>query len=472
MTSMIIKFFNNNFFEKCVQDTFLSTDCLICSSSLFFSILIFIINFIAVYKLVNFYGKINFEINLIIFSIFQIIIIQLIIITLYEILIVYFTLIQIFIVTLIIRKFVILSRQPSQMIRKNGLFIFLNTINISLFIIYIMFSLKKNEENSHSIILLHSCIYAFSSIILAIYSNSLLKLIKKLKKQQSEFHSSSSQSNAQSPIEENEKKQSVIQSSNEEENLQVENNLSDSIGIKKYGDTSTNNEIFFIMRKKQIKPLYRINIICSFLEFLLILSIYLISNEHFKKNQFKIVPHVFIGYIIFYLYLIICLFNISVNCYCFYWKIRSQYKKDKNKNKKNNPIIDNRTIRRETIIMETEKPKQIEEFIENDNNNNKKDKKKIEKSFYMSSFTDISEEKDEDFFVKPPKNNNNETNENNKVIEHTNIDEINNETCINKELLEPLNDNNILERESIPINLNSGINRNTGFSISKLDQDI
>ena len=469
MTSMIIKFFNNNFFEKCIQETFLSIDCFIGSSSLFFSLLIFIFNFIAVFKLMHFYRKINFEINLIIFSIFQIIIIQLIIITLYEILIVYFTLIQIFIITLIIRKFVILSNQPSQIIRKNGLFIFLNTINISLFIIYIMFSLKKSKENSYSIILFHSCFYAFSSIILAIYSNSLVKLIKKLKMKQSEVHSSSSQTNRKSTNEEEVKKESNIESTNDEEKIQA--NLSDSIGIKKYGDTSKNNEIFFTMRKKQIKPLYKINIICSFLEFFLILAIHLLPNKHFEQNNFKIIPHLLIGYIIFYLYLIICLFNVSVNCYCFYWKIKSQYKKDKKKSKDNNPIIDNKYIRRETIIMEKEEPKQIEDFIENDNNN-KKDKKKIEKSFYMSSFTEISEDKEEDLFVKPPKNDNIEKKDNNKVMEYTNIDNINNETSLNKDLLEPLNNNNFVERESIPINLNSGINRNTISSISKLDQDV
>ena len=464
---MIIKFFNNNLFEKCIQDSFLSIDCWFGNSSLLFSILIFLFNFMAVYKLVKFYRKINFEINLIIFSIFQILIIQLIIITLYEVLIIYFTLIQIFIITLIIRKFVILSRQTSELLRKNGLFIFLNTINISLFIIYIMYSLKKEKENSYSIILFHSGFYAFSSIILAFYSNSLVKLIKKLKKKQSECHSSSSKVISQSQNEEEEKKKSNIQLSIEtNEEGQIQTNISDSIGIKNYVNTLKNNEIFFTMRKKQIKPLYKTNIICSFLALLLILSIYLLPKKHFEQNHFKIIPHLLIGHIIFYTYLIICLVNVSVNCYCFYWKIRSQYKKDKNK--KENTIIDNRLIKRETIFMETEKPKQIEEFIENDDNNNKKDNKKFEKSLFVNSFTEISEDKDENLFVKPQKNNI-EKNDNNKVMEYKNLDEINNETCLNKELLEPLNNNHYSERESIPSNLNSGINRNTEFSVTKLD---
>ena len=96
----------------------------------------------------------------------------------------------------------------------------------------------------------------------------------------------------------------------------------------------------------------------------------------------------------------------------------------------------------------------------------------MKKSFYMSSFTEISEDKDEDFFVKPSKNDNNEKEDNNRIMEYTNIEDINNDSCLNKELLDPLNNKNFLDRESIPINLNSGINRNTGFSISKIDQEV
>ena len=118
MTSMILNIFKDNFFALCIEDKFKSFNCIIGSSSLFISILILILNFFAFFKLVNFYGKINFETNLIIFSIFQIIVIQLIIITSYELLIVFFTLIQIFIITLIIRKFVIISNQPNQILKK------------------------------------------------------------------------------------------------------------------------------------------------------------------------------------------------------------------------------------------------------------------------------------------------------------------------------------------------------------------
>ena len=51
--------------------------------------------------------------------------------------------------------------------------------------------------------------------------------------------------------------------------------------------------------------------------------------------------------------------------------------------------------------------------------------------------------------------------------------EINNEISVNKELLEPFN-NNFANRESIPYTIDStqAINRNTTNSISNIDQEI
>ena len=181
------------------------------------------------------------------------------------------------------------------------------------------------------------------------------------------------------------------------------------------------------------------------MEFLLILSILLIPYNNFEQNQFKIMPNSSLAYIIYYLYLLICLFNISANFLCFFWKIREQYKDETlNDNKNKKKVIDNKYIKRETIILEKENPSQVNEFIENDNNK-KEDPKKLEKSIYMSSFADISDEEKLD-------------------------DEKNNEE-INTEFLDDLNKNN--GRESIPSDINSkeGINRNTNFSSSKMGQE-
>ena len=453
MTSIIKNIFEDNLIEECIQDSFLDKNCIIGSSTLFFSLLIFFLNIIALFKLAHYYRKINFETNLILFSIFQVIIIQLAIITSYEILISCFILIQIFIISLIIRKFVILSKKPNQLYRKNGLFIFLNTINMILFLLYTMFLIKNNKENSFSIIILYSLFYFLSTVILTFYSNSLVQLIKKLKKK-SEIESSSN---------------SIIQIS-KENNKEEENNNSISFNVLSFNDIFNNNEMFYSMRRKQIKALYKINMICALSEFLLMFSILLIPYDNFRKDHYKIIPNSLLGYILFYLYLFICLFNVSANFFCFFWRIRIQYKEEINNNKNNQKkIIDNRYLRRETIIMEKEEPKQVNDFIENDNN--KKDPKKFEKSFYMSSFGDISEENNESFFVKPQNNDNNNV-DNDLEINGKNI-EISNEISVNKELLEPFN-NHFVERESIPYTIDSdqGINRNTTNSISKIDHEI
>ena len=151
MASIIKNIFENNFIENCIESSFINSNCIIGTSTLFFGLLILILNIIAFFKLTHFYKKLNFETNLLLLSIFQVIIIQLVIITLYEILISFFILIQILIISLIIRKFIILSKKPIQIIKKNGHFLFINTINISLFLLYIMFLFQKSKDNSYSI---------------------------------------------------------------------------------------------------------------------------------------------------------------------------------------------------------------------------------------------------------------------------------------------------------------------------------
>ena len=444
MTSLITTVFEGNFIEQCFGNNFICTNCIFGTIALFFSLLVLIFNIFAFFKLTHFYRKLNFETNLILISIFQVIIIQLVIITLYELLIALFILIQIIIITLIIRKFVILSKKPVQLIKKNGLFLFLNTLNILLFFLYTMFLFKNNKDNSYSIILIHSLFYSLSSVILTFYSHSLVKLIKKC----SQLTSSSSS--------------------------QLSNDRNNSISLLSFNDIFNNNELFYSMRKKQIKPLYRINIICSFTEFLLILSILLFPYSNFKQSQFKIMADSPLGYIMFYIYIFICLFNVSANFLSFFWRIRDQYKEEFGKNGSNdqnkNRVIDNVYIKRETINLKNEEPKQVNDFIENDNT--KKDIKKIEKSIYVSSFADISEEKDENYYVKQ-QNKEDKENTTNNLDNTKNKEQNNDEQPVNNQLLEPLN-KNLLGRESIPYNLDSlaGINRNTTSSISKFEQDV
>ena len=440
MTSLIINIFEDNFFEQCIDSSFLDIKCIIGNSYLLLSLIICILNLIALYKLSNFYKKINLETNLILFSIFQIIILQLVIITSYEILIEFFNFFQIFVVTLIIRKFIIISKQNTNPLKKNGLFILLNTINILFFGFYIMFLFKNNKDDCFSIILTYILFYILVSIVLIVYSKTLLNLIMKIRNK--EIKSTS---------------QSTIEYSNEKINKLV--SIPNDDNLTNNSDDINQECIFYSMRKKQIKPLYTINIICSFLEFFLIFSLLIIPLNNFEQSQFKIIPNSIIDIIIFYLYLFICLFNVSENYICFFWIIRNEFSTNYKRKGKNNQerILDNKDIKRETISMKQEEPdqEQLNYFIENSLKNAPK---KIEKSIYMSSFEDISE----------AQNNISDTN-NSKELENKKNEKHIGEDLNNKELLKPLNDNNI-NRESIPSNMESlyGINRLTTNSSSQM----
>ena len=198
------------------------------------------------------------------------------------------------------RKFVILSTKPKQPYRKNGLFIFFNTISMSLFLLYTMLLIKNNKENSFSIILLYSLFYFLSTVILTFYCNLLIQLITKLKKK-SEMESSSN---------------SLIQIYREH-NKEEQNNNSISITVLSFNDIFNNNEMFYSMRRKQIKPLYKINMICALSEFLLMFSILLIPYDNFKQDHYKIIPTSLLGYILFYLYLVHYHYYYYLHFYCF-----------------------------------------------------------------------------------------------------------------------------------------------------------
>jgi hypothetical protein len=250
---------------------------------------------------------------------------------------------------------------------------------------------------------------------------------------------------------------STVESSNEKLNQIV--SIPNDDNLTNISDDINQECIFYSMRKKQIKPFYTINIICSFLEFFLIFSLLIIPSDNFEQTQFKIILNSIKDIIIFYLYLFICLFNVSENYICFFWIIRNEFSTNYvRKGKKNQDrILDNKDIKRETISMKQEEPDQekVNYFIENSLKN---DPKKIEKSIYISSFEDISETQNNISDIKNSKELENNMNEKDNGVDLNNI-----------ELFEPLNGNNI-DRESIPSNMGSiyGINRLTTYSSSQM----
>ena len=414
MSSFISDLLNNNLFEKCVNDSFLSLNCILGSSNFLISLIVVSFNFFGFYKLLKFFHKLNFETSLILLNIIQIVIIQLLIITCYSILIECFNLVQIGILTWIIRKFNILLKNPIKFFKKNKLFAFLNLINILLFIYYIV-RLDPRDPNfiNYPIILFHTGFSLLCSFILVIYSCSLLSKIKK-----------------------------IINEEKEVPNIAVEsqNGTNNVLLIKKEKEESNNikDYIFFDKREKQIKPLFKINLFCTFLEFSFILSVYLLPNLTFKKECFKIVPESIMSHVFYYLYILVCIMNTFINFFCFYWRIKSQYKMNSNRS---NILITSKFIKKEKME------------IENNNNDNEIKENNIEGKAEKSIF-DISFEES---FIE---NKNND--DNNYIPELDKSKDIFDDDIFEKNKIEnnDLINNEIEEGESISLDFDSENNIN------------
>ena len=446
MTDFIVDLLSDNLFEKCVSESFLSLNCILGTSTFAISILTISFNCYGFYKLAKFFHKINFETGLILMNIIQLIIIQLLIITNYQILIECFNLVQIGMLTWIIRRFNILLKKPLNSFKKNRLFVFFNIINFALIIYYTIEIIVGSSYNYlYPIILLHTSFSLLCACILSIYSCSLVNHLKKINKT------------------EKENLENFFESSNDL------NDLSNNLLISKVEDSQkkTNDFIFYHKRENQIKPLYKINFICTFIEFSFILFVLFIPNLNFKKESYRIIPETVLSFIFYYLFLLVCIINTFTNFFCFFWRIKSQYitniKNDIIKNKRET-IMDSGYLKQQEIKIEKgeEDTKKFENIIEKDLA--KKHSNKIDKSLYFNSFEDLSLD------------NNNNTNNTNRSQENTK------EICVeeskenieieNKDILNNV-DNEIINRESIPLDLDSAhaINRISRNTMSVMNEE-
>ena len=433
MSSFIGKLLSNNLFEKCVNDSFLNLNCILSSSTFVFTIIIFSLNCYGFYKLLIFFHKVNFETSLILMNIIQIIIMQLLLITSYGILIEFFNLVQIGMLTWIIRKFNILIKNPIKYLKKNFLFIILNIFNFLLTIFYIVqININASYDYNYPIILFHVSLSFLISFILIMYSCSLIDKIKKI-------------------------------NNKERESLNVGFESSDNINdilleSKSVEKDKTQDFIFYYNRERQIKPLYKINFFCIFIEFSFILSILFESNISFQKESNKIIPETTISSILYHLFILVCIINTMTNFFCFFWRIKSQYKTKFKKDlihKNRDTLIDSGYIERQKTEMENEKKYEepIEEIIDKDieNNNNEQ----IDSSLLFNSFEDLTFDK---------KNNNSSDKNQENIKDEDDKDNSEKNVKDNKDLL----NNEIINKESIPIDLDSknAINRISRNTIS------
>ena len=383
MTTAFKNFLNDNLFKICLNNKFQDLNCILGISGIIISFIFIIAIFFGLIKLLNYYGKMNFETSLLLFSIIQIILLDIIIIIPHDVLFECFFFIQLCHISLTIRQFIVLIKNDkSNTIEENIFFIILNFINIIIFTLYILSLLDILLNNIYLYIQSFIRIYYFiTAIILSFLCRKLIKKLKTFEKR-------------------NESYELALKSKNS-----IGENNNSNLVVSFY-----NNEwLFFLIRERQIIPLYILNLICSFIQMSFILSKHFVLDDFFENKQeyqYKIKTLKNEGIIIYYFYLIFCLLNVLVNYFCFYWIIREQYKDQNNeikhlkKDKKRN-VLDENFIERETAKNE-EDEKEIKVLMEE----KIKDKKKLAKSIYSSSFTevpndnDIEKDKQENYFVQ------------------------------------------------------------------------
>lgn len=369
MSSAFDDFFNDNLVKICLNAKFSDLNCILGTSGMTISILLIAITIFGLFKLVKYYDSINFEISLFLFSILQIVLLDIIILIPHDFLFEIFFFIQMIHISLTIRKFLIITGNNKDQFKENFIFIILNIFNIVIFIFYLLSLLDILFNGIYLYIQSTIRLYYFiMAIILTFLCRSIIKKIKHLEKA------------------------NIYQIRQKESN-----NSNNSHLFLSFKD---NDWMFFLMREKQVKPLYILNLLCSFIQLIFILSKHFLLDGHFEKKIYKIKIQTNEGCIIYYIYITICFLNILVNYFCFYWVVRDQYKSQENEtNKKKKNLLDENFIERQTIRNQEEQ-KDIDVFV-NDKSEKKKKKIKYSKSIYTNTFTEIDEDNDkEKYFIK------------------------------------------------------------------------
>ena len=381
MTSLPEKILNENLISICLDSNFKNLNCLLGTSEIIFSLIIIIITIVGLKHLLNYYEKISLEIGLLLFSIVQIILLDIIIIIPYDILFECFFFVQICHISITIRKFIMITKQDISKIKENLSFIIINIINILVFTFFILSLLDIFLGAYYIYIQCSIRVYYFiTAIILTVICRALIKKIKNYEKR-------------------NESYELHLKTKNSENSFNNDNSNSNSNIILSFHNKEW---MYFSMRERQIIPLYILDLICSFLQMSFIISKHFFLENYFDNNVFKIKASNNNGYIIYYIYLFICYLNVLVNYFCFYWVVRDQYNNSNEiskLNKKKKKVIDDKFITKEIIKNEEDK-KEINVLMEE----KIKDKKKFTKSIYSNTFTENPEDNEKDnqenYFVK------------------------------------------------------------------------
>ena len=366
MPSGFDHFFDDNIFEICIKNNFSNINCIFGSIEFISSFVILALTILGLIKMIKYYDKFNFEMCLLLFSIFQILLMDMIIITPHDFLFELFFVTQLFLVSLIIWKFLKIIK--SNKLRENIIIFLINIINILIFIFFVLSLFELFLADIYLYIRFTSRIFYFlTTVNLAILCRALIKKLDK------------------------------YETKNETFDLFLRKyNTKNSVKSEHFVFSFYSQELFFMVRKKQITPLYIVNLLCSFIQMIFIFLKSFILTDIFSKKDNKIVS-TDEGYIIYYIYLLSYFLNIMINFICFYWMIREQYNQSdiKINKKKDNKILDEDFIIRESIQSSKEVTKNI--FTEKNDDKNRK----LKQSLYSSTFSDLDDkDNQENYFVK------------------------------------------------------------------------
>ena len=379
-------FFEDNLFKVCSDNNFANINCIFGSCEFFLSIIILILTIIGLRNMIKYYDKFNFEIYLLLFSIFQIILMDVIIIIPHDFLYEIFFLTQLFIISLIIRKFLKITKKSK--FRENFICIIINLFNIIIFTLYTLSLSEVLFPEIYLHIRFSSRIFYFlTTVNLAILCHSLIKKLEKYEIRNESYDL--------------ELKKSISELSNKSEHFVV---------------SFYSEELFFMIRKKQIIPLYVLNLACSFIQMIFIVLKNFVFEDYYIKINNKLISTTE-GYIIYYIQLLAYFLDIMINYICFYWIIRDQYKDDsvRIKDKKNKrKILDEEFIERESL--QTSREEKNNEIFQIDK---KKNKKRYKKSLYSNTFTEEDNDDQEKYFVKENQENNEIKAEDKEILEES-----------------------------------------------------
>jgi len=371
-----------NFVYKCAN---ISPSDKSCITGIVISVITAIPLFLNVYafaKMTMLYKKINFENGIILISAIEIFILQFALTLSFDFLLQSFFFLQIITISLLIKKFSNLFKDMKSIFKKNIFFILLNIINLSIFILYIVFMIKSHEK-IYIINLSYKIFYLISVCILSFICIFTNKIISQHKKEYIENYNNFFDPNLLN-IENNEL--------NELGSIDYDNDVDYNIGSSSNSNNKDINnqenekakkqkgERFYHIKRKQNKCLFLINLICSIIELAFTFIRFFVLDKEFLNHKYKIIAITFRSEIIFYVYILICIINISVIFFCFYFYIRRQYSADTKVFKKHpsKQIIDDDFI---------EEQKMQED--DNDMNENIITKKELNRKKSSLDFSDI-----------------------------------------------------------------------------------